>query len=299
MESRAKRLIQSIILGVFFLSCFLFLRGELTYGEIRALAYAEFTPRSTGEFWLPGLARLMYNTDSLNVFNGTVIQSTLQGSTFELESALYVKAHGQPILGFDLDISFERGKITFEHEGMPITIKTTEFDVVTPRFLLEVKSSCNSDGIRQPPGGGEASVAPIDPYVLTYQNKQMAQFRKERLVIWWMGALKKDLDAGVLYVGVGSGTHRPLITICGPATGGTPITFTSSWICGPSVSECKKQLEYVVNCLANKIFFVFFKHAAPQMVALLKQENFIAKDNVSLEECVIKAPDGLQLTLVS
>lgn len=302
MESHAKRLIQSIVLNVFFLSCFSLLRGELSYGEIRTLACDELATD------LPGLALLMYKTDAQNLFLGDIDAGSVRGSSFELESALYMKAHGQPIIGFDLDISFDFGKVVFPYKGKEININATEFDVVTSRFLLEVKSGANPDKIKRPHEDDEPSdsgtesisgvdemAVPITHYTPVLLKKQMMQFRKERLVIEWMGALKKDIDAGVLHIDVRFGTNRPLITICGPSTGNTHITFTSSWICGPSEMECINQFLYVVNCLADKIFFVFFKHAAPQLVALLKQEGFVAKDNVSLDEFVVKGSQGLCL----
>lgn len=212
------KVVKSIALSIIFCIIFPTLQG---LSNQLIVEYAQKTfPRT-----IPGIEKLIQ--DSTNN----------KGASFELESALVRHCHdGDQVLGFNLEITFEKETAQIAIDGHEALLNSTEFDIITSHCAIECKSGTNIDG------------------------RCFSQLRKEQAMLAWMKSLKKDLEAGDLTLEIKRHSHaRTFFKLQGASTRDKPIILAISWINGPFETEYIAQLVEVIQLLATKKMMAFYK----------------------------------------
>ena len=240
----------------FLVSFFLFffqLLNSLTNHEIEKLAMIKFYDR-------PGFSHC------LNSSNG--------GKWFELESALCAEKQEEYIQGFSLDINIlnrngEKYFVSSNGKNDFFELKTTEYDVVTENFVFECKSG-NPDKIKK--------------------RLFVEQFLKEENMLSWFAWIYEELTAQRLKVFLCFGRKgKSIITIKGSPTSGQEVSFTSSWITGKTIEECKEQWFNLIEILAEKQLIIMFKNELPDSLKKkLEDYSLVYKDKISFEEACLE-----------
>lgn len=218
--------------------------------------------------------------NSLPGFLSVYSKRNIQGSLFELESALYVQSKGENILWFDLDINLVRingfSNADYWNTIVPcgerefFNINTTEFDLGTRDFVVECKSSVKS-------------------------RCRLHQFRKERNVLKWMNMVNLEMQQGLLKMEISfSSGNFAVLTINGLSTLQKDISILSVWIKRNINSNdiklekfrCLNEWKKIIKLLTGKQLIIFFKNKVnDKLHRKLEKENFEYVDNVSWDFC--------------
>jgi hypothetical protein len=172
------------------------------------------------------------------------------GKRFEIEAALCRLIGGEKVYGFGLEIFvLDSGKnpITVNVNGNPFKVITTEYDIVTPNFVFECKSSSVPANHKKP---FMKQFLKEQQMLLLFKNI-WNELQDEQSKIFFSICLKKKKKQAVL-------------TVCGESTDFKDIHFVSNWIKGTDLDSCSEQWLNLVEFLANKKLIVLFKEAIPQ-----------------------------------
>ena len=181
------------------------------------------------------------------------------GRFFEMGSAVYAESKwGEEILGFDLDLTFlnlNGQKNYIPYRGNRYELRTTEFDVITSRYVFECK---NSD-----------------------KHTKIRQFEKEKIVLEWFRALIQEQDMGQLKVSFTFNSKgNSIITVNGSSTFNKDISITSKWVAGKTTEECRLQWTDIFNMLAEKELIVMFRNCCPGTKEKVKNNGISCKDRI-------------------
>ena len=189
----------------------------------------------------------------------SVLNSPNYGRFFEMESALYAESKWEEeILGFDLDLTFlnlNGQKNYVPHRGGRYELRTTEYDVITSRYVFECK---NSD-----------------------KHAKMVQFEKEKIVLELIRALVKEQNEGILKVSFSFNNRgSSIITVNGPSTFNKDISIMSKWVTGKKIEECQEEWTYIFKMLAEKELIVMFRNYCPGTKEKVKGHGIFCKDRI-------------------
>lgn len=193
-----------------------------------------------------------------------------QGAAFELEAALTIITPDNPIIGFDLDLNFRNKHALVLIKREFIEVKTTEFDIITPKLAIECKS------YKHP------------------SKCDLEQIIKEKTMLAWARELAHEIkEDQVDFSFEKAKTGTPFVSIKSKnpfgSTCGESIPITSSWFTSDEEESCKSQLKNIIELLSHLSLRVFFKNEASDALrARLGEENVIITDDIRLRKSSLK-----------
>ncbi|HBS47729.1 TPA: hypothetical protein DEO28_05195 [Candidatus Dependentiae bacterium] len=176
-----------------------------------------------------------------------------KGRVFELEAALFALGEKNQIVeGFSLQIEPINGPQDVCFAGIDFQFRTTEYDVVTNRYLIEAKNCRNLHG-----------------------SKAEYQFNKEHHVLGWLRLLRDEINNGRVGVDVLMDRNKWYLSLNGDCTKNVPLGLTCSWLANVVNKEAYRSLwkELLEEIYAKK-FVVFSKNkVGNEFVSIIEEEG--------------------------
>ncbi|MCK4651372.1 hypothetical protein KAT08_04325 [Candidatus Babeliales bacterium] len=187
------------------------------------------------------------------------------GDSFELESALYLKSLGEHVYGFGLEIELRNmtgKKIVVPLEGLNdfFEIRTTEYDVVTEKFVVECKA------------GKSKSFKKINQFI-----------KEQKMLIFIKNIYDELMNNSSCFCNFSFNKKgRSIFTLNGVSTEHQDVSLMSNWITGKTIEKCVKEWANIINILSKKSLIIMFKYSVSNSFAkILREKDLIFYDNIN------------------